>query len=377
MVGDINMNRINDSGSWKPARSYNYNNSGAWTEGDLWTNVGGVWRQLVPPNCVVLYDTIPTKAFLANGTNATPNLLDTSILGSSTFGTAGGNLYHGNHGSSALVNTSTNNHGTYGTGLNVKYFYDTGSSHYHQIPAHEHPNQGDNLAGINRKSLMPYMYGPTLEVGAHVLGRDLGTTLFTEIVYAVEKYYLWLASSASEMAGTSSHNHGTSTLPNVIHNATVYRVKSYDNNGTWYGYHEHSVNHTQNDIRPEPSYYNTGLWKVNNPIYFDELPIGSIMLFSSTHLPKGWTRNTDFDNRLISFFSSDGTGGTETHIHGDKTVTTSTMLNVSGARAYHTATSGTKGQVIVNHSHTFVDTHSTEENHMPPYIHFIIGEKTT
>ncbi len=366
---------IKNEFNWKPFKSFKIKYNYEWKDPNLWIKHNGTWFQHVPPNCVIFYDTTPLKSLLADGTNSfTPNLIGKFFKAGANPGTEGGTLTHGNHGDSAVITTSSYTHLMKGVNYVLgPYFYKSNnSSHTHTVPIHSHPDLGDNLAGLNRQILKPYLYGAKLYSGAHIFGRGFINPLLNEIVFSGEKYYLQ-ADLIPQLIDGVTHNHGTASGYTSTYSSAVTQVKAGDNNGTWYTSHNHSYDHTAQDIKPDASYYTTGLWKLSDTLSFDLLPSGTIMIFLTDLLPKGWSKITSAENHLLAFHNIDAIGGSETHIHSIA-VTTSSMTNISGARAYHTG-SAAVGRVVLNHSHTFTDLHNIEENHMPPYVEVILAIK--
>lgn len=375
--------RIRRGLSWVAPQRLQVRNGGAWVDGFPWIRKDGAWRQLVPPNAVILYRDSTywgSSVLPCNGENGTFNLMGRYVHGANSEAVLalGGLSSHGGHGSSGPVSTdaSTNTRYDWQFGGPSKTTT-TDTSHTHNIPAHEHPNEVDNESLLDiRTQLIPTVSGEKIYRNAVILANVAQATSLLD--YAAASAYLGFlklaSSSATTIFGTVGlHNHGGAGASEGASGVTEpHTVKT---NGVFLRSFPHShTEHLDPSVTVLPAYCTVVPNLALQEMYFDQLPSGSIMLFTSSVLPPGWTKLTSVNDRLLRLASVYGVpGGTRTHTHVGPATT--------GAGSFTDLTkifSGSSTEYIVNlnHTHTFADSHGTERLHMPSYINFNVAIKS-
>lgn len=352
----------------------------------MYVKYNGAWKQLVPPNMVVLYTSSAQYSGKANVYTAVAT--DKAVLGSSSHSTtSSGATTHSQH--DAAANSMTDGY-PIGTPLVYKdvlgtitsYWYTTANrTHMHVIGGHSHPNAGTNM-NYDRYKLIPTLGGTRIYTGAVVLGTTALSGSLTNVSSTVGGY-LHLATTAGAYDRVSVygktagiHGHGSVSPSCTSSGAPDTSTGSWGTYSTTFGFtHAHSTSHDVYCPEILPYYINFIPYQTTADLFLDDLPSGTVMLFTSAALPPGWSRYTSADGRLVKLYSSaGGTGGSSTHTHaGD--VRTGDWTSVSSLNSWLVAGTefGTGRQA--GHTHTWSDQHLTSRNHMPPYYPFVLGKK--
>lgn len=375
---------IKNNGAYSPTLSTYVKSNDAWSiPRSKFVKVADTWREVVPNNCIIFYTNASQfadgKAYLADGTNGTYTLVDKYILGASTYGTTGGSLTHANHGAgTGTLNAQGGcslNHGYKAGAVTAGHITTaTYGTHTHSVPSHSHPNTGTNIPST--LSLIPTMFGDKIYTGAII---PATSQLSGAIAYvsSVVNYYIKLASTYGTSTA-SAHNHGSVASGNSGTGGPATENKSFQwGNGTAYtNIHRHSTTHTDVSVTPDHYYFTVVPNQVQSDIWFDELPTGSILAFTSTLLPYGWVRLSTADDRLLRTYATASlTGGTTTHSHSGSVNANSAY--VASSNYYSYVQSGSTYYTLQNHTHSWTDNHSTAQNHLPPYLSFILAIKVS
>jgi hypothetical protein len=99
------------------------------------------------------------------------------------------------------------------------------------------------------------------------------------------------------------------------------------------------------------------------------IPAGAVLLFTALP-PLGWTQITGNNRFLYGQNSFGGTGGSNTHSHGNFAATTGGPSDAS-RRIY----SGSISAATSGHTHSVTGTADANVDHTPPYLNFILGQR--
>lgn len=375
---------VKNNGLWVPSQVVKAKVNSEWLDGEAFVKVNGSWKSYVPNNAIILYSssTYIEDGYLANGSNNTVDLVHNDypiqIKGSSTYGNTGGSPTHNGslHGAAVAKSVSSAN-GYENIALGLKSIQKlTYSTHTDTCPAHSHLGEGSNF-GMGSKILMPYQYSSKIYKDAIIPCANTQSVTFLTYVASYINYLIGMGSTSTTKEA-ESHNHGNTDLANPVITVTQaygQLVNKWENNIALYYRHTHNVQHTMTDETPIPLNYSTIPYMVNEDIYFNDLPSGSLILFTTPVLPLGWSRYINADDYLLSFNSTSGTiTGTATHNHsGNKTSTA--YANTGSVYGYDTYGSSSGYYRGLSHDFSWLDEHLTQGEHTPPYISFVIGIK--
>lgn len=364
---------------------------GEWKETDLWVKTADGFHMLVPPNCIIMYDTEDTDGFiLADGDNDTLNVIDRlPMLGDNKVDNTIGQATHNGilHGQSTpntsiinpdlsittFIETTEYTHpkpGYSGFSFGGQRTYTTDSKHTHMVPKHWHTDAGSNYPEV-MKALVPTMYNDVIYNNAVMLSAQNLTEAdwYSVINYAA---YLYFARNA-DVINTPAHNHGTTVsyydeagtgliIVTPTLETSTYRSNTGSNNGTTsqggYFSHYHDVTHTMSDASVEPFAEKHATYKITKDIvYFDQLLSGTIVLCTSPYIPEGWSRYTPTKSHIYLSQYSDGYTGKMYHAHSKQTVKTGTPANGYSGNC---STGNSNWWVPASHTHTYVDEHKKE-----------------
>ena len=364
----------NNNGIWTPSYDFAqgfYNTS--WREGEQWVHHDGAWRQLVPPNAIILYhNNSMTDGNLANGLNGTVSLLDKfiGVNHTSPLGLTGKSSHEGTeHGNSALLYTgytgnSKANSSNYGSNVNA---HSRDSSHRHTFPIHSHTGTASNITALDRVTLQPYMHSTRIHEGAIILGdRDFNNA---DLSYysAIVNRYIQMAATINLVAKTY-HGHDQKTLT-----SSVWSSLGKDNGKNRYRNrrHTHTLGHTLSSISATPEAHTSVPNRVKRTMWFNQLPVGSVVLFTSGKLPYGWVVWKGAADRIMRTAASATTYGSATHSHSALART----INPSSSYEKY-ARAGTYALEFIEssgHTHSVTDFHSGAISVKPPSINLVLG----
>lgn len=367
---------LKKAGIWEQAIERWINNASTWQEQDLWLKISGTWRQLVPPNAIILYDNIPSAenaGYLANGSNYTPNLLNKYItIASGTPLSLDGTSSHNgiDHGNATIYSINAKSSSSSTAGANP---WGTDTSHNHSLSSYDHNHGGTIQHTPDRQELIPYIYGMKIESGALILAAsDLSETFLTS---AILNKLLYMASAYTSGGTGTAHNHNSSL--------THYTNYHYDNNDLIFGgvladnliQHRHNMAHTPVGESLRGKYLSAKSYKTNTSIFFDQLPSNACILFMSNKLPIGWSRWKQEYGLLYSVSTNTGSYlGSITHNHTGN-INTGNPIDTNTSTGFE-GTINHYRRVNTTHVHSFTDNHSTLLNIMPPSIDLTIAIKS-
>ena len=343
----------------------------SWDGKENWIKQSGVWRQLVPPNAIILYDHTISDGLIANGQTGTPNVLNKYIRSNrSTPLTTAGRATHeaSEHGASELAYTnykgnSKANSSNVGSNVNS---HSTSSSHRHSVAVHTHTGTADNEYSMNWKSFIPYMHSTKIRSGAMILASaQINTSIMS---YALEYVYYYL----KLMAASQSHTAVAHTHQLLDIDTSVWTSSGRDNGGTRNvdRRHYHQAYHSLAGSFTNPPRRYLIPHKVTNDIWFDQLPLKSLILLTSNILPDGWGTYQDANSIIYTNPTTGSVGGS--HTHPEAIVTTQEPTSYE-----RYARSGTYNSEwrMNTHTHTFTDRHTGAVDPTPLNIGLVFAEK--
>ena len=370
------------SGEWKSWKEYPYvKSSGNWEQSkSVWIKIDEEWKQLVPPNVIMLYNTIPDFGLICDGDNdETPNLLGKfiSISRSAATGAVGGSASHSGSGHGDASMTSSSRGGT--RFYNPKGVYSTtglarnNPVHTHTAPAHTHTSCGSNIPRY--KNLIPIIRNPFIQKDAIIVGDTtwrFDSKYFSNGSVKVENYnsYIRLDNNNST-GGNTSHTHSyNSSLTSRSYTTSTSEITKNDDD--WYRKHEHIIpSHNMMASNNLPAYKNFKAVKTNKVLFFNELPKNTIAFLALTdnNIPEGWSERSYFNRLLrISNETSFGPVG-NTHDHPTSGyVKTSTSYNYEGTVKKASSGSTFSRWYMTSHTHVFKDHHDGSVSCEPPWV---------
>lgn len=360
--------QIKDASVWTPPYAWYAKDNDTWQDADLWVKVGSTWRQMVPPNAIILYTgSVPTSGVLADGSNNTPNLLSKYLsCGSNTPLTLRGASTHSgsDHGAASNTKTGVSNGGV-NSGNPTK-----SDNHNHTLASHTHTGSGSN--DVTRRNIMPYMFGSKLYSGALVPGlSDLTSGLLTFL--AGHLHRLYLANSVG--TSTHTHNHGSAGATYTGYYTPVTNRTYNGSSGFEAVYtHRHLGNHPSVEVMHVTRTTFMPWFTVTSDMYFDELPLDSVVFFTSQILPDGWTQYIDD----YSLFRGTSTVGGASGTSGITTSSHESGSTSGGAKDYGTSTepSGGTGGTYISASHNHGNNiHNSYADIMPLSVDLVIAYK--
>lgn len=377
------------SGStWYNVKEFKRKNGSSWTTIANVKILGadGKWHESVPPNAVILYDlaTIPSTATLCNGSNSTTNMLGKYVNmrgdGTNLLKPGGSEKHDGSkHGYFSGYTDYTNST----MGAQVRNFFGsqtevddaTPTYHRHTIPSHQHT--GEATHHRPRKCLQPTMFDDVIRKDAVILSRtSLSTSLFTTVNY---NRFLYLSNGNGYIDtydASKAHTHNTCSVANI---STGYYDLDDNKKTNNDGKQAFRSNHFHYMIHNSPSSGTLALPTVNfitgktikNITYWDELPSGSVCMFTTTLLPSGWERLNINDYFVYLSSNNNSSSASYEHTHKGQCKTTNneprynTGPNSGSSGAYQYGT----------HAHTWTDDHSGKVDHRPPFMNFYLAYK--
>lgn len=371
--------QIKKDGVWKPTKQFLGKYNDTWSDGDLWFKVDGVWRQHVPPNAVILYSSTSNinSGYIADGNNSTPNLLNRYVrIRSDDPLTLGGASSHtgSSHGTGGTryTNYVSSTQACNNLGLTPRATRIT--SHRHSISSHTHPSTGNNLPSYQNS--YPYMYSSKLYSGAVILSSITQVLSALSYLSAYSGYRCRLDNNVTQASKSTAHTHGTVSPAVSDFNESDGYIDNQPSSSpsSWYTIHDHSASHSMPSVTPTYYYMNVIPYSLGSDLYFDELPSGSLVLFTTRRYPDGWSewKNT---GRIIRYYSSaGGYGGSSTHTHSGTKTTGSWINRGSTVKATYENISFNE-KYLKSHTHTWTDSHSAAVSNAPPYVNLAIGVK--
>ena len=368
--------KVKKDGSWNTIKDraavYKEN---AWNEGDLMIKVPGKgWKMLVPPNAIILYDKLISDGYQPNGANETPNLMNRFISTdfSHVMKLIGNDSHTGeSHGPSSgttnqVVNPRANSDSTGGHDES----HTTALTHAHTVPSHSHTEPGVN-SSCAHVDLFANFYSKMIRKDALILSESALVSAYMSIFNAYNNYYLRLSDHFSLNAAVP-HDHGGFPLLSSAYVTSGRRAGNAGSNR--YRTHTHTFTHEMDPYTIHPSARRIKANRVSEDIWFDDLPSGAAVLFTSNRLPKGWSHLFVSSNSLLLFSSLTGAEGTSTHKHSSQVIT-STAFNGTQYGWARNGSYTSEKTASNNHTHTVTDYHETVVNHMPPSVCLAVGVK--
>jgi len=300
--------------TWKTANDVKVRYSGNWIHPTTFIRHQGQWRELLPPNVVVLQTQTPTIGNIANGTNGTPNLLDKYMRHTiSDFLSLGGTESH-NFWDHTTKTLSTNGVGNAAANVRVCCYSSDGvlnsSGHGHSsrtmpyapsyVPSGSYSMDSHESLATN---YIPVVGADYFETGSVIYSKYLALNLAYLVDEHISTYYnsrrLFRFGSSYSDYGSNTHTHSVSGVSGG-HYATNAETGGGRTNcpasGSWNSYHGHNLtafttvgvnggNFTHNTI-------GTTVHRFIQPTFIDELPSGKnlflIVLNRNYPLPTGW-----------------------------------------------------------------------------------------
>lgn len=386
-----NLVKAKSGSTWYNVKEYKYKNGSSWTATANVKILGadGKWHESVPPNAIILYDlangALPSNSALCNGSNSTPNLLGyypVMTTNSSYIFTTGGSSSHNGsaHGASGSATTSTYSHPRNDVVIAGGTGYIKTSSHKHTIAAHSH--SGDQSHDRQRKELQPTMFNDVVKKDAVFLNLYSNTfdgNKFVKIVYNV---YLKLTNTnaldTTDYLNTD-HKHSQATLSTSTASFERFWPSPKPNNsGTS---HAHNASHYM-ETKTGLSFPNQNFYTLRTTVdtlYWDELPKGTVVLFTTSLLPVGFFPLTNVngistEDKFIYLKDDLGVDDSSSTTHSHSyTATTGSWGTSNGDLS--TTNKSQQYTVGSSHRHTWTDTHGTQVDHRPPFIKLYVGYK--
>ena len=376
---------VKRAGVWTPVtKPPSTKDAGAWKKHKaMWAKVGEVWRQLVPPNAIILYMTAaPSGTKVCDGTLGTPDLRDLmprndpakaalQLDGSGATHTAA------DHGASSATNTGTGPK----AGASATLSFTDGSmngtptTHYHQLPAHSHPAVGPAAAQTPNVDLIPTVGGDLLFPNAVVPRIGSAEALLHLLDLTTDPAFLGryvrMAATYKASGGPFAHRHDDAApmavnLTDWYENTTQLQPSGY----SWAFKHRHAANHQMGDVLAAldgPESAKVRALVVQSKIGLESLPIGAVMLLLSDDYPEGWGPMDYPGSDLRHLRFSDGATYPESNWHGHYVTFTSGGVVTVSTKAGTTG-SKTDERVISSHTHSVEDYHYGAVPTAPPSV---------
>lgn len=354
-----------------------------------WIKVDGTWRQLIPNNAVILYDTTDHNGLLADGTHGTYNLINRHVQLTET----------------PLQQSGVASHGSHGGGSPIPFLYDKGSrkvdgwnffnwseylrnssswTHWHSIPTHTHTGVVENFPPS--RYLRPVMYGSMIDTDAVFLANtEISYAQFTKIIYNM---YLYLSETVNYVRGTPTHTHGSVNPGTSGGSGASADALACNDNRTLRNSavaHTHSTIHTDPPGQSMVNYRAVYTYKTNAPMYFDQLPIGTIVLFTSTIIPPGYTVLSGIADGRYVFMKDENTWADDYnsnpdqtpfgHNHGQSIVGTSGLSN--NCIYTRALLSSSTECIAADHNHNIYDYHGDYKDQRPLSVSLYAAVKTS
>lgn len=355
------------SGSYAKAY-YAYTNN-SWVEKDLWVKIDGAFHQLVPPNCIIMYDTTSHGCVVADGSNGTVNLIGRfPRLGLNKLASTIGSEYHDGteHGYGGGVWTSYYNHSkdmsdTWSLFGNRRDYIND-SSHRHSVSGHYHSGLGSNIPTY--KGLVPTMFNDVIYKDAVFLN---ATSITEQTWLQIVIYFKQLRFTSTPQAYYPLGHTHDELIINTESSTFGITGQTGINWGARFGNHVHTANHTMNNVIIEPYAKNFLTYQTKSRVFFDQLISGTVVLCTTSYIPAGWSRYTPNESGVYMGYTSDGYIGSDVHNHGTKTITTGNPIN-GWYDNWRTGSYGfNKYSITGDHTHAFEDFHPSAYN-IPPSV---------
>lgn len=384
-----NLVKAKSGSTWYNVKEYKYKNGSSWTTTANVKILGadGKWHETVPPNAIILYDlangALPSNSVLCNGSNSTPNLLGyypvMTTSRSSIFTVGGSSSHDGSaHGTSGTITTSSYGHPLGEQVMIGNGGYTTNGSHTHTISSHAH--SGTQSHERPRKELQPTLFNDVIKKDAiflNLYNNTFDSSKFTKVVYNV---FLKLSNTNTlDTADYLNTNHR--------HNQVSLNTSTYAASRKWPAYassylekHYHSATHYA-ETKTGLSFPNQNFFTLKTTtatLYWDELPKGTVVLFTTSTLPKGFSPLTSVngistEDKFIYLKDDLGVNNSSSTSHNH-----SHSVGTGGAVYSGDDLAKVKNEqrTIASHTHTFTDTHGMQVDHRPPFIKLYVGYKT-
>lgn len=373
------------SSGWKKTiKTQKYFNGTSWLDvKQRWVMVGGVWKMLTPVNAVIMYaGAAPSTAILcdaAAGTAyGTPNLVDKYVRGDGTaLQSSPGDMLHqgSDHGSGVLISCGsfTPTKGDASVGF-TDGAMGAATSHTHAIVSHNHPSAA--APDVPNVTLVPTMGDDKVRANAVFLAAMDTASLagMTSMTDAWIKRYIKLGSTFTATGG-AAFDHGHGNVDWTTGNYSAPGVNQQQPNQQYWQYtHRHTADsHAIGSANIEgPISHHLAVFKTNAEAYFSDLPSGTICAFTSNVLPAGWTAQVYYYIRIWKT----GQTGPEADSHNHNSVAYNLTASVAVTQKIRGVDADKSTEfVILAHTHTFSDQHTTGRTNYPPYIRLVWAKK--
>ena len=379
------MSKVKIDGSWKTITSIYHKVSGEWkTVLSGYSKIDGQWKTIitkdvieeegVPSNAIILYDAndnVPADSSVYTDGN------ERFIMGTTSDieDTLGVETHSGEDHGNAYTYYSGHSHTGRGTSFMGSYVGTPLDIH-----AHTYIHTHDSVENIvpSYVDFIPTTGAKKIHEGAVFMTMDIINESFWDIIdSAVERYIRMVNSQTSiGQGGNNDHNHAQ-VQGTVSGNLTTSSYPDWGSTTTWVNPHSHTATSNMIKADNEPPYFDCVGYKVNKEMDWENLPSGTICLFTDDNIPTGWTQLALSDNRIPRMKDSTplGTGGSATHTHGsdDPSLPTSTGTSVQGCGRQ----TEPNHYIVFNHTHTVTvaGIHTGEGTSIPPSIKLYIAEK--
>jgi hypothetical protein len=388
---------------WDKIKQYKVWTGSQWITPGVHVRINGVWRQTVPPNAVILYNSqanAPAQSLICDGSNGTPNLLGKYINPNGAPLTLGGSNTHNGaeHGTNPVTAITSSSIGDArrdnGIGIYSGYgTYNNSWTHSHDrmepptsYTTWNHPegNLHNDLVDVDHRppstSLVPTMLSPYMHNWATMMSySDIPSAIRTLLQFnTMSASHIYMALTA--VAGTATHTHREIQLVAIRRYAPTATNTPQD--ASWDDSHVHRIWHTESATNSPRSYlawmYQFRPAVATDILYFDQLPQDSLVLFLSDDIPAGWEK-VDFGEDLVLRGPSTGFTGT---ILGNNNHDTHTF-NLTNQEHYgiNARVRSTGGSTYTkywrsSHSHTWTEAqHPDSVNIMPEWIGLPLARK--
>lgn len=327
----------------------------------------------IPSNMVVLYtdpNDIPSGATVHTGwDNKFPMGATTSSSGSYGGSDTHDGSDHGSGGSS----TGSASHSQAQDTILGGWRFQTATSHAHSAN-HTHPADGVSIVP-EYFTCIPTSGVPVITPNAVLLSIEdfssLGWSNFaTDLIGRYLRFSIW----ASSTGGSATHQHDYYVGTTSTYSSNEYGTFNGDLNN--YLSHNHSITHQHPPDPNEPSFAKLGFYQPPEEIaYLEDLPTGTVGIFTSTVSYLGWQQYTTLTGRLIragDVAEYEVTGGSDTHA---MTEFTGNVGTASGSQNNIRADASLVSRRLSAHGHTFVHNHTTQANSLPQYVELYIAVK--
>lgn len=360
--------KINDS--WQPVKQ-------------RYIKINGIWKMLNPPNLIVMYygsapDTSVVCNYDGSVSHGVPNLDGKYPRGDGTvLQTSAGNMSHSgtSHGSGQrnAVSLHYSTMGDAGVGF-TDGALDRQWAHYHELTAHNHTTT--TVPTVDTLSVVPTMGDDVIRSNAIILANQ-DTTLsgLTDMTASWLYKYLKFASSYGTSSGTmASHGHGNASWRSNTKTGVVLNQKQPNGGIAWqYSHYHNSDSHGIGTATVAgPVAHHLSAHKITSTTFFSDLPSGSIMAFTNTSLPPGWTQQVYYFIRIWKT----GCSSAESDSHYHNPVTYSLTASISTDNRIRGTKANKNTEWVVNsHTHSFTDQHKTAVGNILPYIRLVWAKK--